>query len=292
MPQRLGRDLHLFRSSSVMALSAAFQSTAIRARVGTASWSSSSRFPLKSGREVGQPRQVPPGPRQAGDEPVRTGSSAAAMTMGIVGSLAWPHGPRSSGASRGRRRATALARRRGPGAARAARGIAEFNGEVLPLLIAELAQPLPEGLHQGRAHDLRRYPIASRAARRGGGGAARTTSMIPRQSHGTIRVATATDHRLWMTTRQARMSLLLCPQGTRAPRCALRGLKDLPALHHLSSSTPMSLFFQEKHEENFRISSGFLQDFFRDRTTGERRHPAEDGIDVAPHPIVSPNWVG
>jgi hypothetical protein len=45
--------------------------------------------------------------------------------------------------------------------------------------------------------------------------------MIARESNGTIPVATATDQRLWMATKQARMNLLLCKQGTRAPRFAL-----------------------------------------------------------------------
>jgi hypothetical protein len=30
-------------------------------------------------------------------------------------------------------------------------------------------------------------------------------------------------------------------------------------------------FAQEKHEENFRISSGFLEDFLRDRPMGKGR---------------------
>jgi hypothetical protein len=49
-------------------------------------------------------------------------------------------------------------------------GIAEFNGDVLSLTITELAQPLPEGLNQRRASDLREVPDPLHWLLRRGGG--------------------------------------------------------------------------------------------------------------------------
>ncbi len=108
-------------------------------------------FPTEFGLHDGQPRDVPPGPRQAGDEAAPTGSPLTTMTMGIVVVACWAAriADRPVDHEDIHLEPDQLGRERGEPLSLPV-GIAVLQDDGLALDVAEVAQPVPEGLDAGR----------------------------------------------------------------------------------------------------------------------------------------------
>ena len=108
---------------------------------------SSKRFPPNSALMLATPVMFPPGRAKLAMSPAPTGSAMPAKTMGdrpgrlLRGKRRW----RSWGDDNVRLETDQLGRKLGQSLDPPARK-SDFDGNVLPLDVAELAQPLPEGV--------------------------------------------------------------------------------------------------------------------------------------------------